>query len=102
MKVKFLRNCRNISEYNYFKLQQPEYFDVFEIIVTKTVKLSDKELETLEENTSSHSFWKEICFKDFYYDKDIAYCIRVQDSYFRTHSYVFFNGFNYTKYIAFI
>jgi len=102
MKANFLRNCNNKSEYIYFNSKHSEYLDSYNITVTKTITFSETALKTLEVNTRSTKIWDNVNFKDFYYDESMAYCIRVQDSNFKTHSYVFFNGFNYAKYIAFI
>jgi hypothetical protein len=102
MRIIFLRNCRNKGEFLLFKNKHPEYMDIFDVEINKIVKFSKNKIKLLESNTQSLSLWNNINFKDYSEFDGVAKCIKIIDDQEKPHSIIFFNGYNYAKYISYI
>ena len=102
MKANFLRNCNSKNEYILFRENHPEYFESYNVIVGDTIKLSREKLLLLESNTQNPDLWKDIEVKKYICDDENVLCIKVVDNHNTAHSFVFFNGYRYAKYIAYI
>lgn len=102
MKANFLRNCNSKGEYLFFKENYPEYFESYNIIVGKTVKFTKEKLFLLDSNTLCKELWETTEVKNYISDDETALCIKVVNCQNKTHSYVFFNGYKYAKYIAYV
>lgn len=102
MKANFLRNCNSKHEYFFFRENHPEYFESYNVIVSETIKLTNEKLLLLESDTQNQSLWKDTEVKKFICDDENAVCIKIVNNRNIPHSYVFFNGYRYAKYIAYI
>lgn len=102
MTALFLRNCNSKREYLIFKERYPEYLDTYAYEVFKTIKLTSDQINQLEQNTQTVEIWKNIVFTDFTFEANFAKCILVLNQQNIKHALVFFNGYKYAKYIAFI
>lgn len=97
-----MRNCNSKMEYLLFKERYSEYLDTYFYKICKTIKLTNHQIQMLESNTQTLELWKNITHTDYTCDFDTAKCILVLSHQNVEHSLVFFNGYKYAKYIAYL
>lgn len=100
MKINYLRNCNSIEEYNWVNKKNPEYFEVFETIIIKKIRVNLKFYNSLcFETRKAESLFEKYKQLSYIDSNNIAYAIEIK--YLDNSCIVILNGHSYARYISF-